>query len=115
VVDGPLTPCQYARERHRSIAKWRDLWTILLFIFGSAVVLFLTTTILLYIRESWLPAAISTLGTVVNGMAIKWVLDRRGEAVREEEEAYREVVSICQDVREANALRARVKLFGTIR
>lgn len=90
-----VSPCEFAIERYRNIAKWRNMWTILLFIFGSTVILFLCGSILLFIRQNWLPGAISTLGTIVNGVGVSWVLSRRTEAVKEEEEAYKDVQSKC--------------------
>ncbi|MBI4488199.1 MAG: hypothetical protein HY694_03880 [Deltaproteobacteria bacterium] len=97
MVDRTVGPCQYAIERHRNIAKWRNLWTILLFIFGSAVVVFLVGAILLFVRQDWLPGAISTLATIVNGVGIKWVYERRKEAVEEEEAAYKDVAEKCAE------------------
>jgi hypothetical protein len=36
----PFDPCTVAVERYKTIAKWRNLWTILLFVFGSTVIVF---------------------------------------------------------------------------
>lgn len=90
-----LTPCEYARARHHQLALWRNLWTILLFLFGAAVVTFLVLSVLFFLKQEWLPAALATLGTIAEGLAIRWVADRRGEAVREEESAYEDVVGKC--------------------
>jgi hypothetical protein len=109
-----ISPCEYARQRHHDLVRWRNLWTILLFAFGSAIVLFLIAAIILFLRASWLPAAISTLGTIASGMGIKWVVDRRTEAVQEEEAAYKDVAEKCKDSRTADELRARFRLFGRI-
>jgi hypothetical protein len=86
-----FTPCEYARQRHQSLLRWRHFWTRLLFAFGAAIILFYIGAILLFIREIWLTFALSTLGTIVGGVGIKWVLKRRNEAVREEEKAYLDV------------------------
>jgi len=107
--------CEYARERHQNLARWRNLWTILLFAFAAAVVLFLIGAVLLFIRQSWLPGALSTLGTIANGLGIRRVLDRRREAVQEEEEGYRDVVEKCQDRRPADEVRRKAVLFFGIR
>jgi len=80
-----VSPCEFAIERYRNIAKWRNMWTILLFIFGATVIVFLCGSILLFIMQSFLPGAISTLGTIVNGVGVSWVLNRRTDAVKEEE------------------------------
>jgi hypothetical protein len=90
-----LSSCDYARDRHRDFVRWRNLWTILLFTFGWGVVLFLLAAIFLFIRQTWLGAAISTLGTMATGAAVTWVTSRRAEAVTEEEKAYRDVIEQC--------------------
>jgi uncharacterized membrane protein YcjF (UPF0283 family) len=110
-----ITPCEYARERHRNIAMWRNLWTILLFAFGAAVVVFLVLATVLFIRQDWLPAAFTTLGALVEGPVIKWVAGRRAEAVKEEEEAYNDVKKECGDTSAADGFRAKQKIFGRFR
>jgi hypothetical protein len=101
-----ISPCDFAVERYRNIARWRDHWTTLLFVFGTTVILFLCASILLFIGSNWLPGAVSTLGTIVNGAAVTWVLSRRNEAVREEEEAYKDVEAKCGEAK-AKQLRPR--------
>ncbi|MBW2038745.1 MAG: hypothetical protein JRI46_04000 [Deltaproteobacteria bacterium] len=104
--------CKTALKRHRDAALWRNLWTILLFAFGAAVVVFLVLAVLFFLRQDWLPAALTTLGTIVEGVGIKWVADRRAEAVKEEEEAYEEVDEECKDTTAPDSLRANLMLFG---
>ena len=65
--------CRLAIERYRNFARWRNLWSILLFVLGASVVLFLLAAIFLLIREEWLPVALTTLGSIVSGVASKWV------------------------------------------
>lgn len=77
------------------MAKWRNLWTILLFTFGAAVVLFLCASILLFIRQTWVAGAVTTVGTIASGTAINWVVSRRNEAVQEEDKAYKDVEEQC--------------------
>lgn len=123
----PFDPCQFAVERHKNLARWRNLWTILLFVFGTTVILFLCASILLFINESWLPGAISTVGTIVNGAGVGWVVARRDEAKKEEEAAYEDVKNTCrpapgavgyaptaltESVQEAERYRNKLKLFG---
>jgi hypothetical protein len=107
-----ISPCEYARERHRNIARWRNLWTMLLFLFGSAVVLFLVVAVLAFWKQAVLAGALSTLSTIVGGVAIKWVLDRRTDAVSEEQSAYEDVVARCGDAASADAFRERQSLLG---
>ena len=116
-MENSVTPCEYARQRHSDLARWRNLWTILLFVFGSSLILFLSIAVLFFLRQSWLPGALSTLGTLVGGVSVKWVLDRRGEAVTEEEAAYKDVEAKCSDpsaVKAATSLRESLKLFGMV-
>lgn len=91
----PQTPCQYAIERHRNLLRWRNLWTILLFAFGLAVISFLCVAVLFILRTSWLPGAVSALGTLVSSVGVRWVVDRRTDAKTEEESAYADVRSVC--------------------
>lgn len=113
--DDAITPCEYARLRHQNLVMWRDPWTILLFVFGASVIVFLSLAVVLFIRSAWLPGALTTLGTIVDSAGIKWVLNRRREAVREEEAAYRDVSDKCDNTREADELREQHMLFGRIR
>jgi hypothetical protein len=110
--------CRLAIERYRNFAKWRNLWSILLFVLGASVVLFLLAAIFLLIRQDWLPVALTTLGTIVSGVASKWVMDRRAEAVREEHGAYQDAQKYCADGEVARAqqeLDDRLRLLGTVR
>jgi hypothetical protein len=95
-MDSQMTPqCRFVFERWKNMALWRNLWTILLFIFAVAVVIFLCLSILLFIRQTWVEGAITTVGTVTSGAAINWVVSRRSEAVQEEKAASDEVTKIC--------------------
>lgn len=90
-----ISPCEFSMERYKNIAKWRNMWTILLFVFGTTVIVFLSGSIFLFINKGWLPGAIATLGTVVNGVGVSWVVTRRNEAVQEEGQAYQDVRAVC--------------------
>jgi len=94
---------------------WRNLWTILLFAFGASVVVFLVLAIVFFIRQDWLPATLTTLGTIVQGTGIRWIVDRRAEAVKEEEEAYNDVKKECGDTSAADGLRAKQTILGRFR
>lgn len=91
----PVSPCSIAFERYQNLARWRNLWTILLFVFGATVIVFLVGTIFLFIRQDWVVGVVSTLGTIVNGFGVSWVVTRRNEAVQEEEAAYEDVKAVC--------------------
>lgn len=95
-------PCSIAFERYKNLARWRNLWTILLFVFGASLILFLVGAVFLFINASWLPGAISTLGTIANAAGVGWVVTRRTEAVKEETEAYEDVKKVCGGVASAS-------------
>jgi hypothetical protein len=109
----PVTPCEYARERHHNLLLWRNLWSILIFMLGSAIVISLAVAVLFLLRQSWLTAAIGSLGTVVSSLGTKWVVDRRNDAVHEEETAYQDVVARCaqNEAQAVNSVRTDLKLF----
>jgi hypothetical protein len=88
-------PCDFLFERWKNLALWRNLWSILIFLLGASVTVFLAAAVWLYIRQSWLPAVVMTLGTLVNGVASSWVLARRSQAVAEEEEAKKDLIDNC--------------------
>jgi len=103
--------CELAQQRYRNALLWKNLWTILLFAFGAAVVVFLVLAIVFFIRQDWIPGAVSTVSTIAQGAAIKWVLDRRNEASEEEKAAFAEVAKHCGDTSKANELRSSLKLM----
>jgi hypothetical protein len=79
------------------------------------VIVFAVLAIALFIREEWLTGAIMALSTLVQGAAIKWVVDRRADAVQEEEFAYQDVAAKCQSTEAADRLRTSQHLIGGIR
>ena len=105
------TPCEYARERHKNYSIWKNLWTGLLFAFGTTIIIFFCAAILLFIRATWLPGAVSTIGLISSGIGIKWVVNRRKEAVAEEEKAYHEVAKQCGETKEADKVRLKHKIL----
>jgi hypothetical protein len=107
--------CRLAQDRYRNAALWRNLWTILLFAVGAVVAVFLVLAVVFFLRQDWLPAAAAALGTIVDGAGMKWVVDRRKDAVEEEREAYQEVREACRDVSRADQLGSKLRLWGPIR
>ena len=91
--------CDIAQARHQGSILWRNMWTLLLWLVGVSIVVFLMLAILFLLREDWLPAAILVLGSIVEGVGLKWVTDRRSDAVREEAEMYRDVEEACRGFR----------------
>ncbi len=103
--------CKIAQERFRNAALWKNLWSILLWVFGATVVIFLVLAILFFLRQDWLPGALTSLGTIVEGAGIKWVVDRRSDAAKEEEDAYKEVEEACKDMTRADDLKVKFKIL----
>lgn len=94
----PFNPCDFLFARWKNLALWRNLWTILIFLLGAAFTIFLIGAVFLFVRASWIPAALSTLGTIANGVAVGWVLARRNQAVDEETQAKQELLAQCSGV-----------------
>ncbi len=88
-------PCVFLLERWKNLAMWRNLWTILLFLLGLTFAGFLIAAICLFINKSWIATALTTFGTIVNGVGTAWILARRTQAVTEEEEAKKELLAHC--------------------
>jgi hypothetical protein len=104
-----------ADQRHRTLALWRNLWTTLIFALGLAATLFFIGAICLFVRESWIAGAISTVASIFSGGTVPWLVARRQEAVKEEERAFQEAVKAAakQDQTDA-AQQAREGVFGRL-
>jgi hypothetical protein len=107
--------CQFAQQRYKNIALWRNLWTILIFAFGVVVVVFLVMAIVFLIRQDWLPGGLNVLGTIVDGVAIGWVLARRNQAVEEEKDALAEIKELCGDKITVEHYTDKLRLIGKLR
>jgi hypothetical protein len=90
--------CTIARGRHRSYYIWLNLWSILLYIFGAVVVFFLVKAVLFSLDQDWLRVALISLGLIIDGVGIKWVTDRRAEALREEAESFKAMARACRSI-----------------
>lgn len=99
------TPCDFAKARYLDISWLRKLWGYLWIMLGASTTIFLCVTIIFFLRSSWLPAALSTLGTVVNGAAMTWITNQRKTAADEEQQAFDELVQQCSPPSGAKFLR----------
>jgi hypothetical protein len=90
-----VTPCEYARDRHAGLVRWRNLWTILVFAVGVVATVFVLVAIVFFATGNHLVGAVTTLGTILEGVAMGWILKRRREATDEEEKAYADVKAQC--------------------
>lgn len=77
--------------------------------------IFFVLSIIFFLRQDWLPAALITIGTIVEGAGIKWIVLRRTDAVKEEGEAYSEVRNACRSTVAADKLKTDLVLFGQVR
>jgi HAMP domain-containing protein len=89
------TPCDFAKARYLDISRLRKAWGYLWILLGASVAIFLLLAIVFFLRSSWLPAALSTLGTIVNGAAMTWITTQRQTAANEEQQAFNELVQQC--------------------
>lgn len=90
-------PCKFAMQRYVDKRRWLNLWTALLWVFGLTVIVFSCVAILLFIRETWLPGALTVFGTVVNGAGIAWVVTQRKGAETEERAAFKVLTKECYE------------------
>lgn len=91
-----MTPCEFALFRYRMLALWRNLWSILLFAFAVAIVVFGIVAIALFVRSDWLTGAANAVGGIASGVGMSWVVTRRTQAVEEEKEAANDVYAHCK-------------------
>jgi hypothetical protein len=89
------TPCDFAKVRYVEIGRLRNTWSWLVFLIGAALAIFLILAILLFIRSAYLPGALTTLGTIVTGPALKWINDQRKTAVDEDAKAFADLERTC--------------------
>lgn len=94
--------CDLAKARYAEIGWLRKCWGRLWIALGAAVSLFLVMLIfsifLLSVSRSisqGITTAISLLGAVVSGTAMKWITTERKAAVAEDEKALNDVKSLC--------------------
>lgn len=109
----PGDNCSFARDRHANKLMWLNLWTILLFVLGAAVVLLLIVALVLFFRQDLASGAISVAGSAVSGLGAGYVIGQRKVAKEEEETADRIARRECKDVPASPGTRnTRVRPLG---
>jgi hypothetical protein len=109
----PGDNCAYARDRHANKMMWLNLWTILLFVLGAAVILLLVFALVLFFRQDLATGAISVAGSAVSGLGARWVVGQRTVAKEEEEAADRSARRECNDQPASGGTRnVRIRPFG---
>jgi hypothetical protein len=103
--------CDIAVERHKNAVQWWNLWNILLYIFGAFLILFLIYLIVYLIQSNTINAILGVLGTIIDGVVLKWVVDQRNDAKKVENEAFEQIETNCKEkVKDAIDLRQRMKI-----
>jgi hypothetical protein len=92
----PETPCDFAKLNYFNALKFRYLWSILVYVFGVAVALFLVASVILFINSAWLPGALVTFGAIMSSGGVTWVVNQKVTAVKEEEDAFRRLKTECK-------------------
>ena len=87
--------CALATDRYHRIALFRQLFTVLIFVVATVIVVFLVLCIVFATNKEWAATTATGLGSVVSGLPLRWVLKRKGEAVAEEEKAFKEAKAAC--------------------
>ena len=105
--------CEFAKHRYNGIARWRFLWTLLIFIFGAFLVVIVAGALVLALASEPTAAIITAIGGVVDGAGVLFLISRRKESKQEEEAAYRDVKAMCTDASAAvDATRRSLRVLG---
>jgi hypothetical protein len=91
----PINPCRVLLDRYKNLARWRNVWTILLFVFGATMIFFFCAAIAYYRGGDWLTVSGSAIATLASGTGVGWVVARRGEAIEEETAALNDYIERC--------------------
>jgi hypothetical protein len=103
--------CNTALLVHKSAVRWWNLWNVLTYIFGIFLIAILIFLIIGIIQSIVTQAVVGLIGTVVDGVALKWVVTQRSTAYTEEQTALKAIENDCKDqYAEALALRAKYNL-----
>lgn len=104
--------CEFAKARYAGIARWRFLYTLMVFVLSALVATLLALAIVFVFNKEWAQGIVTGLGGIVSGTAMKFILERRNEAKEEEEAAYADVIARCGGPSGADELRSRYTIFG---
>jgi hypothetical protein len=112
--EGLGTVCDRATSRWMSFAKWRNLWTLLLFVFGSFLILIAAGLVLFIVFDVIEGAVASGAAAVVDTAIVGFVKSRRDESVAEEDKAFGLVLSACEEstANQIQAARQHYKVLG---
>ncbi|MDX1416746.1 MAG: hypothetical protein R3293_21270 [Candidatus Promineifilaceae bacterium] len=80
--------CEVAIMRHQNLIRWKNLWSILLYIVGILIVFFFALAIYFFFQQSLPAGAVAFLTGLVQSGGGLWIRERRGETALEEKVAY---------------------------
>jgi hypothetical protein len=89
------TKCEIAQIRYRREAVWRHAWEILLYILGAAIIVFLIVILYFLTQGKTMEAVVTAAGTLIEGAAVVYVINRRNEAKDAEIAALKDVKDLC--------------------
>lgn len=104
--------CEFAKQRYYSIARWRNLWTVLVFILGVFITGLLVLTLILVLNNEFVQAAISGATSIVGSAPMAFILQRRKEAKAEEDSAYNDVHQRCGATDDVEGARKNLTFLG---
>ena len=103
--------CEIAVARHENALRWYNLWNILTWTFGAFLIVILIYLVISATQSNITQSAIGLVGTVVDGVVVKWVVTQRATAYTEEKEAFEAIKNNCpSDQQKASDQRARFKI-----
>ena len=110
VAKGDL--CDLAKQRWYGNARWVSLWTILVFALRVISVGILILAIVYATDGEYGKAVVSGVASVLDGAAVAWILARRNEALKEANDAWKEVEEHCDSSADAEAARQKLTFMG---
>jgi hypothetical protein len=106
--------CEFEQQRYRQTALFRALYTWLVFAFTVVLTGILILALVFIWHKKWFEGAVTGTTSIVGGGGIKFLLDRRAEAVTEEKEQAQRVRDACDpaSIAATEAFAQRMKLWG---
>ncbi len=106
--------CEFEQQRYRQTALFRALYTWLVFAFTVVLTGILILGLVFLWHKKWIEGVVTGTTSIVGGSGIKFLLDRRAEAVTEENEQAARVRAACDtaSIAAMQTFAQRMKLFG---
>lgn len=106
--------CEFEQQRYRQTALFRALYTWLVFAFTVVLTGILILGLVFLWHKKWVEGIVTGTTSLVGGGGVKFLLDRRAEAVTEEREQAQRVRDACDPagIAAVEAYAHKMKLFG---